>query len=359
MAVAVGAAFVAGRHFHADHWQWPVLTAFIVCSGNAGRGDVALKGLQRAVGAAIGTAGASVLADYFGAGDKTAVVIIFCILGIAVWLRPVNYAYWAACVTAALALIYGYFGQGGTAVLEQRLEGIAIGAAIGIGVSWFLLPIRTTDVLRRRAATLLEALTGLLVAIRDQPAEVGRAKVRSVAVASAAIEGAAKPIAARAWVAKALRKDDRLAALPGAAAACQAPARALVELARQDRGLTAYPAVALAHAAVLANLSRVRQSLVSRVVPELKAVGAGSAGSTGDRALGALASLSEAVGHVAEAVSRPGPANRGPDRTGPSSAAAGSSPAPPRNQLTGSRHDALPARSSGTSGHSPAAGEPR
>ncbi len=318
MAVAVGAAFVAGRHFHSDHWQWPVLTAFIVCSGNAGRGDVVLKGLQRAAGAAAGTAAATMLAGYFGAGNKTAVVIIFCILTIAVWLRPVNYAYWAVCITAALALIYGYFGQGGTTVMEQRLEGIAIGAAIGIGVSWFLLPIRTIDVLLRRAAVLLEVLTDLLAAIRDRPAAVGRSQVRSVAVAAAAVDGAAKPIAARAWVAKALRKDDRLAALPGAAAACRAPARALVELTRTDCGLAARPAVAPAHAAVLANVGLVRQSLVSRVAPDLHAVtegGAGSAGPAGDRAVRALASLSAAVGHIAEAVSRPGPEGR--DCAGP------------------------------------------
>jgi len=316
MAVAVGLAFIAGRHFHSEHWQWPVLTAFIVCSGNAGRGDVVLKGLQRALGAAVGTAGATMIADYFGAGDKTAVVIIFCILAIAVWLRPANYAYWAACVTAALALIYGYFGQGGTAVLEQRVEGIAIGAAIGIGVSWFLLPIRTVDVLRRRAAALLEALTDLLVVMRDRPAEVGRSQVRSVAVASAAIEGVAKPIAARARVAKALHIQDRLAALPVAAAACQAPARALVQLTRQDSGLAAYPDVAPAHAAVLANVGLVRQSLRSRVAPELCVIadGAGQAGSARDRALGALTSLSGALGHIAEAVSRPAPAHRGPDR---------------------------------------------
>jgi Fusaric acid resistance protein-like len=302
MAAAVGAAFLAGRHFQADHWQWPVLTAFIVCSGNRGRGDVLLKGTQRAIGASIGTAAATLLANDFGAGDKTAVIVIFCILALAVWLRPASYAYWAACITAALALVYGYFGQGGISVLEHRLEGIAIGAALGIAVSWYLLPIRTTDVLRRRTAALLASVADLLTAIRDHPAGISGSYVRSIAVASAEIQRAARPVTARARLARALHKTDRLAGLPDAARKCQAPAGILVELTRRDPGLARHPAVAPAHAAALANVGLARKALISRTIPELREITGTDGTGPDDRALRALACLSEALKRIAEAL---------------------------------------------------------
>ena len=38
-----------------SHWIWVVLTAYIVCSGNRGRGDVVHKSAIRVIGAACGT----------------------------------------------------------------------------------------------------------------------------------------------------------------------------------------------------------------------------------------------------------------------------------------------------------------
>src|SRR5438105_2276783 len=43
MAVGLTASFLIGHVFFAEHWEWIVLTAFIVNSGNRGRLDVAYK----------------------------------------------------------------------------------------------------------------------------------------------------------------------------------------------------------------------------------------------------------------------------------------------------------------------------
>jgi hypothetical protein len=158
MGVALGAAFTVGHLGYPDHWTWAVLTAFIVCSGARGRGDVVHKGLLRALGAALGTVVATWIAGLFGPQEPWAVVLIFVVLGLATWLRSLSYAYWAACVTAAFSLLYGYFGDTDPALLRERLQAIVVGAAIGIAASWLITPVRTVDVVRRRVADALGAL---------------------------------------------------------------------------------------------------------------------------------------------------------------------------------------------------------
>jgi len=142
MGVALAAAFVAGHVVLGEHWSWVVLTAFVVCSGNRGRGDVVRKSLLRVAGAVVGTAAATVLAGVFGPADPWQVVAIFVLLAAGTVLRPLSYAYWAGCVTAALAFLYGYFGQTAVSLLWGRLGGILLGGVLGVAASWFVLPIR-------------------------------------------------------------------------------------------------------------------------------------------------------------------------------------------------------------------------
>ena len=178
MAVALAAAFVVGRTGYPDHWTWVVLTAFIVCSGNRGRGDVLHKAVMRVLGASVGTLAASVLADVIPAGNHWSVAAIFAVLAVALWVRPLSYAYWAAGITAALALLYGYFGEHGAQLLGDRLEEIVVGAVIGIASSWFLLPVRTTDVTRRDLVRALGALSDYVAAARSDPAAFPDHEVR-------------------------------------------------------------------------------------------------------------------------------------------------------------------------------------
>jgi len=164
MGVALAVAFVVGRSLWPEHWTWVVLTAFIVCSGARGRGDVVLKAVLRAGGAAVGTVVATGLSGLFGAHEVGAIVTIFIFLGLATWLREISYAYWAACVTASISLLYGWFGVFADGLLRTRLEGIAVGAAIGIASSWLILPVRTQDAFRRRCGESLSALSDLFAA---------------------------------------------------------------------------------------------------------------------------------------------------------------------------------------------------
>lgn len=163
MAVALAAAFVAGWLLFPDHAMWTVLTAFIVCSGNRGRGDVLQKSALRVAGALGGTVVAVAFSLVAEPTGTLAVVVIFVALFIGTWLRTYSYAFWALAVTLAVALLQGVLGvapTGGSigAVLIERMLAIVAGAVLGIAASWFVLPVRSGDVARRRFSDMLISL---------------------------------------------------------------------------------------------------------------------------------------------------------------------------------------------------------
>lgn len=161
MACAIGVSFVIGYLFFRERWSWIVLTAFIVSSGNRGRLDVAYKSVLRVVGAGAGTAIALLATVHVGAHDAQTVALILAAIFLGTWLRPLGYAWWALFVTLALALLQGFTGAT-PLILWPRLEEIVIGALIGVGCAWFVLPVRSTAVLRRRIADALAALSDAL-----------------------------------------------------------------------------------------------------------------------------------------------------------------------------------------------------
>jgi len=162
MAVALAAAFVVGYLCFAERWAWIVLTAFIVNSGNRGRLDVLYKSGMRVLGAAAGTAAALLFSLHLGLDERATSALILGALFLGVWLRPFAYAWWALFVTVALALLQGFDGGTPSAMLWLRLEEIVIGAVIGVSAAWWVLPVRSTDVLRRRLADALAALAEAL-----------------------------------------------------------------------------------------------------------------------------------------------------------------------------------------------------
>ncbi|MFF5758046.1 FUSC family protein [Streptomyces longwoodensis] len=178
MATALTAAFVVGRTVWPDHWAWVVLSAHLVCGGARSRGDVLVKGAWRTLGAAAGTLAAGALPGTFGPGSDTTVVLIFAVLAAGTWLRELSYAYWAACVTAVLCLLYDWFGQDPGDLLRTRPAGIAVGALIGLAASWLVLPIRTAAVARARTAAALAGLGELLEADWHDVCAVRRARAR-------------------------------------------------------------------------------------------------------------------------------------------------------------------------------------
>lgn len=239
MGLVLGAAFIVGRWGFTPRWTWTVITAFVVCSANRGRGDVVHKSLLRLAGAAAGTIVATVLSSLFGPHDNRSIVLIFVVLAIANWLRSFSYAYWAGCVTSVLALLQGYFGEVHLSLLGTRLEEILVGAAIAIAVSWFVLPVRTTDVVRRRVADALITLGELLTALREAPSALDALSARFAENLDQVRQVAAAPRAYRA-AARSIRLMQRgrfvqLADAIDAVQRCAEPVRLLVQNAAEPR----------------------------------------------------------------------------------------------------------------------------
>ncbi|WP_254425201.1 FUSC family protein [Rhodanobacter sp. B04] len=221
MAVALTVSFIVGYVFFAERWAWIVLTAFIVISGNRGRLDVVYKSMLRVLGAAAGTVIALVFTVHLGSHDSSTVALILVAIFLGVWLRPLGYAWWALFVTLALALLQGFSGTSAPLVLWPRLEEIVIGAVIGILSAWFVLPVRSTAVLRRRLADALAALADAL-----DPAQPVRTPAGFVAAVAAVEQLApafrASRLATRSF--QALQPADWVDAL----VACRDPAIALI-----------------------------------------------------------------------------------------------------------------------------------
>jgi len=162
MLVALAIAFAAGLIFFPAHWPWIVLSAFIVCSGAIGRGDALYKAILRLGGAIGGTLVAAVLSFVDTSNSELYAALVFFVLFVGVWLRQINYAYWAACATLIFALLQNVQGPGAGALFGIRVLCIFIGALCGVLATWFVYPIRTGQIVRRRIGDALIAMRGVL-----------------------------------------------------------------------------------------------------------------------------------------------------------------------------------------------------
>ena len=221
MAAALAASFAAGYVMFPSHWNWIVLTAFIVNSGNRGRQDVIHKSVLRAR-----RGGRHCRRDSFRWHGRTDGAM-GCDAGLAsvflgIWLRPAGYGWWALFVTLALALLQTLQPEASAPLLWQRLLEILIGATIGLAAAWFVLPIRSTDVLRRRIADALATMSEALdpQATERRPDRIVAA-IRRVEQLRPSFHGRQQVL--RRW--QPLQPVDWIDAL----SACEAPVVALVE----------------------------------------------------------------------------------------------------------------------------------
>ncbi|MGH8091451.1 MAG: FUSC family protein [Rudaea sp.] len=162
MFVALALAFVIGMNVFPAHWAWVVLTAFIVCSGTVSRGDAVYKGLMRLGGAIGGAVLAAAMAHAALPGPAADAAAIFAILFVGIWLRQINYALWAVCATLIFALLQGSQDEAILTLLGMRIVCILIGALCGIAAAWFVYPIRTEQLVRKRVAETLHVLRDAL-----------------------------------------------------------------------------------------------------------------------------------------------------------------------------------------------------
>jgi len=167
MALSVALAFTIGFLFFSDRWAWIVLTVVVVAVGNAGRADVLYKGIQRVVGAGIGTVVAllGLTVPTFGGPNLPTVIALLAVVFVALILRPFGYLWWALFFTVALTLLQSFGSErpGGLGpLLGERLEEILLGTVLALLVAWFVAPVRSENTVRRRIGAVLGALQARL-----------------------------------------------------------------------------------------------------------------------------------------------------------------------------------------------------
>lgn len=162
MFASLTLAFAIGMLAFPAHWPWIVLSAFIVCSGAIGRGDALYKALLRLGGAISGTGLAALLSHLAIPNATLYAALVFLVLFFGIWLRQINYAFWAACATLIFALLQNTHGEAALSLFGARILCIFVGALCGVAATWFVYPIRTEHVVRRRVADALHAMRGIL-----------------------------------------------------------------------------------------------------------------------------------------------------------------------------------------------------
>jgi uncharacterized membrane protein YccC len=207
MATGLAAALLVGHLLFGDRWGWTVLSAFLVASGNRGRGDVVHKAGLRLVGAAVGTVVASAIAVAVPPGHLLVLVLLFAVMAVSLVLREYSYAWWAAGVTGMVALLHGYYGESDASLLGERLLGVLVGSAVGVAAAWCVTPVRTRDVFRRRVADCLAALTD------DLAADASAAPAVRYAAAVARLDELSPTLQAHQRVARRLARPRRAHAM--------------------------------------------------------------------------------------------------------------------------------------------------
>jgi hypothetical protein len=194
-SLGLALAFATSQWLFPDRWAWAIVTAFAVSGGARSRGHVLLRSGERLLGAVTGTILATLLAVTLTGHTVASVIAIFVLLAIGAVLGEVHYVFWAFCVTSMLALLYGLYGQAGAHLLDERLQENVLGAACMIAPAFLLLPIRTSDLVRRYAALSLATVDELLalLAAPDRDDAAVQAATRELDRRLALLADAAKP----------------------------------------------------------------------------------------------------------------------------------------------------------------------
>jgi Fusaric acid resistance protein-like len=262
-ALAMAAALVISQWLFPDHWSWTVVSVLAISGGLRSRGAVLLRSGERLLGALAGTLVATLFAAALGGHTIASIAAILVLLAVGASVREVSYVGWAFCVTSMLALLYGLYGEHGTHLLGERLVQNVIGALCVILPSYFLLPIRTEALVRRRLAVALAALGDLLAGIADDaPAPELTVTARTSGRRVDELDDAGRPALYLGRGLRALGRKTlpRAARLAEAVRASEDPARALVFAGLTGQGRPSRQALGI----LRRNLGEVRRTLAGR-----------------------------------------------------------------------------------------------
>ncbi len=159
---AAALAIVAGELISSQRYYWAVIAAFVGFAGTATAGETLRKGVARVVGTVAGLVFAVALADLTSEATVLALAVTLVCVFLAFYLQAISYGAMIFFITVLLGQLYTLLHTMSDQLLVVRLEETAAGAAIGIGVSFLVLPAGTRATLRAARAAFLESLGEVL-----------------------------------------------------------------------------------------------------------------------------------------------------------------------------------------------------
>jgi uncharacterized membrane protein YccC len=162
VGVAVGAAIALGDLLSGQRFYWAVIGAFVVFQGTSNAEEQIGKALSRIAGTLAGIVVGSRLVDLIGlhAGWMIVIILVSVLLGL--YLQRASYAFLVIGVTVMVSQLYAEFGDFSSALLIQRLEETAVGAAVAAAVVLAVLPLHASRVARVALRGYLAAMASLL-----------------------------------------------------------------------------------------------------------------------------------------------------------------------------------------------------
>ncbi|MGU3432094.1 FUSC family protein [Actinomycetes bacterium M1A6_2h] len=167
VAIATSIATVLGEFVSPDRWYWAVLSAFVVFTGTTTRGEILTRAGHRVVGTVAGVFAGVLLSALVGQRPALQLLLIVVCVFFAFYLVTIANSLLVFFVTILLAMLYGLLGTFSIAVLEVRIEETLVGATVGIGAAFFILPTRTRDTLVQKVDDYLDKLDAVIVASVD------------------------------------------------------------------------------------------------------------------------------------------------------------------------------------------------
>ena len=163
VGVAVGAAIALGDLLSGQRFYWAAIGAFVVFQGTSNTEEQISKALSRIVGTLVGIVVGSRLVDLMGLHAAAwVIVIILASVLLGLYLQRADYAFLVIGTTVMVSQLYTELGDFSTALLVQRFEETAIGAAVAAAVVLVVLPLHASRVARVAMRGYLAAMASLL-----------------------------------------------------------------------------------------------------------------------------------------------------------------------------------------------------
>jgi len=167
ITLACAIAAILGEAISTERWFWAVMSAFLIFNNSQSGAAVAVRGLDRAWGTAlgivIGIALATLTHDHLFWLSAVLAISVFTTFFVA----RISYVAMSLFLTISLSLIYGLIGIFTPDLLVLRLEETAIGVASGALVALLLFPIGLHEQAANAQNRLLAALGDFLQTIAE------------------------------------------------------------------------------------------------------------------------------------------------------------------------------------------------